>query len=306
MARAAGASLAVQANDWAGWSAGLASDVRRSTAADVGAAAGTSAECALLRHRFDAAAATTFDASAPSTEVTGTAAFEFADAAAQLRSAQSAHDVLRVQAQLVRASIAACDLADPFLTTPPGIDAESGAGATFSDAIVATDLDSLGVAAARAEADPLTAAVALARESASRRGAVGAALPPPPPPPAAPLRALRRERLSAALALVRSVVSVAGSAAESRAPMALRAWPNPTRGDLSLGFDLPVAAPVWVEVIDVAGRRVASQELGRRPAGLQTLALAQGLMRALGPGAYYVRLEAGRLELTSRVVRTDR
>ncbi len=235
--------------------------------------------------------------------MTGTAAFEFADAAAQLRSALSANDVLRVQAQLVRASIAACDLADPFLTTPPGGDSEFGAGATFSDAIAATDLDSLDVAAAPAVADPLAAAVALARASASRRGAVCAAFAAHD---AAALRALRRERLGAALTLVRSVVSAAGTGAEARAPIVLRVWPNPTRGDLTLQFELPIAAAVSVEVVDVAGRRVASQDLGPRAAGPQTLALAHGLMRALGPGAYYVRLAAGRLQLTSRIVRIDR
>ena len=74
--------------------------------------------------------------------------------------------------------------------------------------------------------------------------------------------------------------------------------PNPARGgELAVRFSLPTDAPARLELLDVAGRRVASREVG---AGRHTLDLGEG--QHLAAGLYLVRLTQGANTCTTRVV----
>jgi hypothetical protein len=64
--------------------------------------------------------------------------------------------------------------------------------------------------------------------------------------------------------------------------------PNPGHGDLLVPFSLDSAEPARLELLDVAGRRVESHEVGARGAGEHQLRLGQGTR--LAPGVYVVRL----------------
>lgn len=83
----------------------------------------------------------------------------------------------------------------------------------------------------------------------------------------------------------------------------LPAAPNPTRGTVRLGFDLPVRASVRLELFDAQGRRVRRLE-GAYEAGRQ--AFEWDLRHANGPrvapGIYKYRLTAGRFRAQSKLV----
>jgi hypothetical protein len=72
--------------------------------------------------------------------------------------------------------------------------------------------------------------------------------------------------------------------------------PNPARGETTIEYALHEAAPVRIEVLDMAGRRVATVEDGERAAG--TYRVPWSSVKAAGavpPGLYFVRLQvAGR------------
>ena len=83
------------------------------------------------------------------------------------------------------------------------------------------------------------------------------------------------------------------------APFALLApWPNPVRGALVAGFVLPDASPVRLELIDIAGRRVVTREVGALGAGRHTVTLATAALR---PGFYVLRLAGSRGARSARV-----
>lgn len=88
----------------------------------------------------------------------------------------------------------------------------------------------------------------------------------------------------------------------SRPPVALvlRAE-NPARGNATMEFALPDEADVTLDVLDTAGRRVASLAEGRHAAGEHRLAWTgqTGAGRA-APGMYLLRLEVGGRQLTKR------
>ncbi len=72
----------------------------------------------------------------------------------------------------------------------------------------------------------------------------------------------------------------------------LGAWPNPARHDLAVSFTLPVGANGGtLELIDLAGRRVASVELAGLSAGPHRVALLE--RQSVTPGVYLVRLTHG-------------
>jgi hypothetical protein len=76
--------------------------------------------------------------------------------------------------------------------------------------------------------------------------------------------------------------------------------PNPSRGGaLMVRFSLPTTAPVRLELLDVAGRRVASREVGSLGAGQHAIDLGQG--QHLAPGLYLVRLMQGANTRVTRV-----
>ncbi|HEX9950519.1 MAG TPA: T9SS type A sorting domain-containing protein [Rubricoccaceae bacterium] len=72
--------------------------------------------------------------------------------------------------------------------------------------------------------------------------------------------------------------------------LALVVSPNPARGAAVATVSHP-AGPVTVDVLDALGPRVALVAEGDAAAGARTLALPVG---GLAPGAYVVRLTAGR------------
>ena len=77
--------------------------------------------------------------------------------------------------------------------------------------------------------------------------------------------------------------------------------PNPASGGVSVAFTLPRHAAATLEVVDVAGRRVRSLEVGSFGPGAHTLRLDGE--RALAAGVYFVRLtQDGRTVRTRGVV----
>ncbi|HEX8386615.1 MAG TPA: hypothetical protein VF576_10540 [Rubricoccaceae bacterium] len=92
--------------------------------------------------------------------------------------------------------------------------------------------------------------------------------------------------------------AVADETGPEPADLAFTAAPNPSRGGVSLAFALPAAAEVAVEVVDVLGRTVRRVGLGARPAGPGAVRLD---VSDLAPGAYTLRLAAGRARAAARV-----
>jgi hypothetical protein len=80
-----------------------------------------------------------------------------------------------------------------------------------------------------------------------------------------------------------------------------RVRPTPSRGVLGVDLSLPDARPARLELIDIAGRRVATRELAGRGPGRHHVELARGL-RA---GVYLVRLVQGDLARTLKAVVLD-
>jgi hypothetical protein len=80
---------------------------------------------------------------------------------------------------------------------------------------------------------------------------------------------------------------------------ALERIPNPTSQGLTVAFSLPDAASARMEVLDVAGRRVASRSVGEMGAGDHVVQLAAP--GALAPGMYVIRLTRGADTRVARV-----
>jgi hypothetical protein len=75
---------------------------------------------------------------------------------------------------------------------------------------------------------------------------------------------------------------------------------NPALEDLQIAFSLPDASPARVELLDVAGRRVITREVGSLGAGNHVVTL--GDARTLRPGTYVLRLSQGKRSFTARAV----
>ncbi len=74
--------------------------------------------------------------------------------------------------------------------------------------------------------------------------------------------------------------------------------PNPASRDLVVSFALPDEAPATLELLDLAGRRVAERPVGELGAGEHRVSL--GRAERLEPGIYLVRLTHGGRTLTAR------
>ena len=83
-----------------------------------------------------------------------------------------------------------------------------------------------------------------------------------------------------------------------------RAAPNPVTGATVLAFDLPHAAAARMIVYNAAGRAVRTLVRSPLPAGRhgQVWDGRDDAGRRLGAGIYFVRLDAGSLAATQRVV----
>ncbi|MGH7731506.1 MAG: Ig-like domain-containing protein [Candidatus Eiseniibacteriota bacterium] len=77
-----------------------------------------------------------------------------------------------------------------------------------------------------------------------------------------------------------------------------RVHPTPSRGAIHVELSLADARPARLELIDVAGRRVASRDLGPVGPGRRRVDLAAGL----GSGIYIIRLTQGERSRTAKAV----
>jgi hypothetical protein len=67
--------------------------------------------------------------------------------------------------------------------------------------------------------------------------------------------------------------------------------PNPAVDAINVSFSLPNSSPATLELLDLAGRRVADREVGSLGAGRHLVRLDEG--GRLTPGVYWVRLRQG-------------
>jgi hypothetical protein len=67
-----------------------------------------------------------------------------------------------------------------------------------------------------------------------------------------------------------------------------RAWPNPTTDAVSVSLALPDRSPARLELVDIAGRRLASVDAGSLGPGEHRVRIDE--VRNLPPGVYTVRL----------------
>jgi hypothetical protein len=99
----------------------------------------------------------------------------------------------------------------------------------------------------------------------------------------------------------RSMEAAAGAADRPlRMALAIRgAWPTAAGGRLPIEFALGDGSAAKLELLDVAGRALASQQVGSFGPGRHVLDLAPG--GALTPGIYFLRLTQGGREARARV-----
>ncbi len=80
-----------------------------------------------------------------------------------------------------------------------------------------------------------------------------------------------------------------------------RAWPNPSHGAMHVRFGLADAGDARLDLIDVNGRRVLTQDLGTLAAGAHEIALGDHGQR-LRAGTYFARLTTRGQSVSSRIV----
>ena len=76
--------------------------------------------------------------------------------------------------------------------------------------------------------------------------------------------------------------------------------PNPTRRGVWVAFTLPAAGAATLELLDIAGRRVAVREMQSLGAGRQRFDVTSG--NSVAPGLYLVRVASGVRQATAKVV----
>ncbi len=77
------------------------------------------------------------------------------------------------------------------------------------------------------------------------------------------------------------------------------ARPNPAVRELALAFTLPTRDPATLELLDLAGRRVATRSLAGLEPGAHVLALGRGTFPA---GVYFARLTQAGRSVQQRIV----
>ncbi len=290
----------------AGWSGRVADAVTRQFEAER-----ADPERAAPLHRFDGLAAP--DAAAAGAAATPDAPRVFARLADSLRVAFASADPADWSGPVASLAQAACDLADPFQMTSPGLDEVPGARARFCDGATAATLEWLATAGAGGSAgaqvatgyDARGAALALARASATLRDSVERLTLAAD---AGGIEVLQRGRLLAAAGAARTATAVAwqATAALRNRSGTLRFRPNPVRDVAVLAFVLPASGAVRLELFDVSGRRVAVSDLGILPAGPHTAAFDRDAAGPLAPGVYLARLASPGRAATGRIVLASR
>jgi hypothetical protein len=79
--------------------------------------------------------------------------------------------------------------------------------------------------------------------------------------------------------------------------------PNPSNGAVTLAVTLPAARGARLDVLDLAGRRVASRDLGGLDPGRHVIALTEA--EALAPGLYVLQLTHAGVARRARLVRVE-
>lgn len=102
-----------------------------------------------------------------------------------------------------------------------------------------------------------------------------------------------------------SVVGVPGGAAPKE--LALAASPNPSRGDATLSYELPVGGDVSLEVFDLQGRLVRTLASGRQSAGRHSVRWDGRDAAGQSPaaGIYLARIRANGQERQIKLVRAE-
>ena len=84
-------------------------------------------------------------------------------------------------------------------------------------------------------------------------------------------------------------MSVAQEKAGASATLAAAVYPNPVRGPFAVSVNLPQSGTTQVELINVAGQRVAVLHNGFKPKGQQVLSFSREDLR-LASGAYFLKV----------------
>jgi hypothetical protein len=292
-------------------SRGLPSEARWTTIWDdaltASVAAGTDPaepEAAAARRRCVALAPPTTLEARSCDRVDGAAIVELAEAVHGLEHAFARGDPAAIVIAARRLVTSSVDLADPFLTTPPDPNETPGARAWLGQPMDTDVPVALSPLAANWQTEPLAQAVGLAQrsaatrpkvEDAARRGDENA------------IAALRRERLNDALdisaALTRRAWERAGAPALGGNEAQSWVLPNPARSGAVIDFTTVAVGPAWLEVFDVAGRRVERRDLGTLLQGPHRVPI-EGEGIRLGCGVYMARVTcaAGRVLIARFVV----
>jgi hypothetical protein len=219
---------------------------------------------------------------------------EFDAAREGLRSAIRRADRMAAAEALVRLAQSAADLADPY-RVPAGREEEpEGARAWFADGFEREALATVTAAPAAADSP-----AELSRLAGGARDAIALAVERGDD---AAISRLRAELLSRASALVHAAAREAWRPAATLAPR-FQLSPEPLRGTVTLSLEIPAATVARLDLYDVAGRRVRTQEFGRLPAGASMLTLPASWSAGLPSGVYLARLSAGEMRHERRVTR---
>jgi YVTN family beta-propeller protein len=101
---------------------------------------------------------------------------------------------------------------------------------------------------------------------------------------------------------IRNLTGVAGSPADPALPriFALQAaYPNPSRGQTVIKYQLPKASNVQLQLYNVTGQLVKTINEGQKPAGYYQIKLSDN---TLSNGIYFYRLQAGEFSATRKLV----
>jgi len=97
----------------------------------------------------------------------------------------------------------------------------------------------------------------------------------------------------------RVATPLATTAAQAAAVLKMALLPNPATGATTVAYELPAGTTATIAVQNMLGQTVRQLAPARQAAGAQTQAIA---LQGLAPGVYLVRLQAGELTQTARLL----